>query len=97
MSKVVKVLGTGCPKCKQTTAIITEVVNDNKLDATVVKVEDIMEIMTYNVMTTPAVVIDETVVIKGRVPSKDEIFDLLKTEKPDSDMSDDNNSCCSTS
>lgn len=97
MSKVVKVLGTGCPKCKQTTAIITEVVNDNKLDATVVKVEDIMEIMTYNVMTTPAVVIDETVVIKGRVPSKDEIFDLLKMENLDSDISDENTSCCSTS
>lgn len=96
MSKVVKVLGTGCPKCKQTTAIINEVVRDNKLDATVIKVEDIMEIMTYNVMTTPAVVIDETVVIKGRVPSKDEIFDLLKTESPDADLSDENTSCCST-
>jgi small redox-active disulfide protein 2 len=97
MSKVVKVLGTGCPKCKQTTAIINEVVNVNKLDATVIKVEDIMEIMTYNVMSTPAVVIDETVVIKGRVPSKDEIFELLKTENPNSDMSDESTSCCSTS
>ena len=95
MSKVVKVLGTGCPKCKQTTAIIKEVVRDNKLNVEVVKVEDIMEIMKYNVMTTPAVVIGEKVIIKGRVPSKDEIFDLLKSENPDSDMSDENTSCCS--
>ena len=96
MSKVVKVLGTGCPKCKITTAIVTEVVNDNKIDATVEKVEDIMEIMEYNVMTTPAVVIDGVVVIKGRVPSKDEVFELLKSENPDSDISDESTSCCST-
>jgi small redox-active disulfide protein 2 len=96
MSKVVKILGTGCPKCKITTAIVTEVVKDNNLDATVVKVEDIMEIMEYNVMSTPAVVIDEVVVIKGRVPSKDEIFELLKTDNPDSDISDESTSCCGT-
>jgi len=96
MSRVVKVLGTGCPKCKQTLAIINQVVVDNKLDVEVVKVEDIMEIMTYNVMSTPVVVINETVVIKGRVPSKDEIFELLKSENPDSDMGDESNSCCST-
>ncbi len=96
MSKIVKILGTGCPKCKITTAIVTEVVNDNKMDAMVVKVEDIMEIMEYNVMSTPAVVIDEVVVIKGRVPSKDEIFKLLNTENADSDISDENTSCCSS-
>ena len=42
------------------------------------KVEDIMEIMKYNVMTTPALVIDDVVTIKGRVPSKDEVLGLLK-------------------
>ena len=96
MSKVVKILGTGCPKCKITNAIVTEVVNDNKLDVTVEKVEDIMEIMEYNVMTTPAVVIDGIVAIKGRVPSKDEVFELLKSENPDSDISDESTSCCSS-
>jgi small redox-active disulfide protein 2 len=77
MSKTIKVLGTGCAKCKQTTAIVTEVVNENKIDAKVEKVEDIIEIMKYNVMSTPAVIIDEKVVIKGRVPSKSELLDLL--------------------
>lgn len=78
MSKVIKVLGTGCPKCKSMTAIVTEVVAENNMDATIEKIEDIMEIMKYNVMTTPALVIDETIAIKGRIPSKDEVLALLK-------------------
>ena len=78
MSKIVKILGTGCPKCKQTTAIVTDVVEEHKLDVLIVKVEDIMEIMTYNVMSTPAVVVDEEVKIKGRLPSKQEVLELLK-------------------
>ena len=77
MSKVIKILGTGCAKCKQTIAIVEEVVNENNFDASVEKVEDIMEIMQYNVLSTPAVVIDEEIVIKGRVPSKTEVRDLL--------------------
>ena len=78
MSKIVKILGTGCPKCKQTTAVVTDVVEEHKLDVLIVKVEDIMEIMKYNVMSTPAVVIDEEVKIKGRLPSKQEVLELLK-------------------
>ena len=78
MSKVIKVLGTGCPKCKSMTAIVTEVVAENNMDATIEKIEEIMEIMKYNVMTTPALVIDETIAIKGRIPSKDEVLALLK-------------------
>ena len=78
MNKAIKILGTGCPKCKQTTAIVANVVNENNIDATIEKVEDIMDIMKYNVMSTPAVVIDEQVVIKGRVPSKLELLEILK-------------------
>ena len=78
MSKIVKILGTGCPKCKQTIAIVTDVVNENNIDASIEKVEDIMDIMKYDVMSTPAVVIDEQVVIKGRVPSKSELIEILK-------------------
>ena len=78
MSKIVKILGTGCPKCKQTMAIVTDVVNENNIDARIEKVEDIMDIMKYNVMSTPSVVIDEQVIIKGRVPSKSELIEILK-------------------
>ena len=50
---------------------------ENGIDATITKVEDIMEIMKYNIMTTPALVIDGKVVVKGRIPSAEEIKQLL--------------------
>ncbi|APY11353.1 thioredoxin family protein [Seonamhaeicola sp. S2-3] len=77
MSKVIKILGTGCPKCKTMTGVVEDVVSENNIDATIEKVEDIMEIMKFNVMTTPALVIDDVITIKGRVPSKDEVLALL--------------------
>ncbi len=78
MSKKIKILGTGCPKCQVMTGVVTDVVKANNIDATIEKVEDIVEIMKYNVMTTPALVIDNVIVIKGRVPSKKEVLALLK-------------------
>ncbi|MBK8566826.1 MAG: TM0996/MTH895 family glutaredoxin-like protein [Saprospiraceae bacterium] len=75
--KDIKILGTGCPKCKQTTAIVEETVSRLGIDATVEKVEDIMEIMKYNVMSTPAVVVDGNVVFKGRVPTATEVEAML--------------------
>ena len=77
MTKTIKILGTGCPKCKQTTALVEDVIKENNIDATVIKVEDIMDIMAYNIMSTPAVVIDEEVKIRGRVPSRAELLELL--------------------
>ena len=77
MIKVIKILGTGCPKCQSMTGVVRDVVSQNNIDATIEKVEDIMEIIKFNVMTTPALVIDEVITIKGRVPSKDEVLALL--------------------
>ena len=77
MSKVIKILGTGCPKCQSMTGVVIDVVSENNIEATIEKVEDIMEIMKYNVMTTPALVIDDVITIKGRIPSKDEVLALL--------------------
>lgn len=77
MSKVIKILGTGCPKCKTMTSLVKEVVSENNIDASIEKVEDIEEIMKFNVMSTPALVIDNVITIKGRIPSKDEVFALL--------------------
>ena len=79
MSKVIKVLGTGCPKCQSMTSVVKDVISENNIDATLEKVEDIMEIMKYNVMSTPALVIDDVITIKGRIPSKDEVLELLKS------------------
>lgn len=77
MTKVIKILGTGCPKCQSMTSVVKEVISENNIDATIEKVEDIMEIMKFNIMTTPALVIDDVITIKGRVPTKSEVLDLL--------------------
>jgi len=73
----IKILGPGCPKCKTLEKITREVVEQNGIDATVTKVEDILQIMKYGVMNTPALVVNEKVEIKGRVPSPDEIKQVL--------------------
>lgn len=73
----VKILGTGCPKCKTLEQMTRDIISQNNIDATVTKVDDIMDIMKYNVIATPALVIDEKVVVKGRVPSAEEIKQLL--------------------
>jgi len=73
----IQVLGTGCAKCKSLEKAVREVVAQNNIDATVSKVEDIMEIMKFNVMNTPALVVDGKVVVKGRVPSNDELKQIL--------------------
>ena len=73
----IKILGTGCGKCKTTYAVIEKVIKENNITATLTKVEDNMEIMNYNILATPAVVIDGEVKIKGRVPSEKEIKALL--------------------
>jgi len=73
----IKILGPGCPKCKTLEKMTREVVEKNGIDATVTKVEDIVAIMNYGVLTTPALVVDEKVVLKGRLPSLDELKSLL--------------------
>ncbi len=69
----IKILGTGCSKCKSLEKLTTEVVKENNFDAEISKLEDIVQIMKYGVMSTPALVINEKVMISGRVPSKEEI------------------------
>ncbi len=73
----IKVLGTGCAKCKSLEKATIEAVEKAGIQATVTKVEDIVEIMQFGVMTTPALVVDGKVIVKGRVPSSDEISQLL--------------------
>lgn len=80
ISMEIKILGPGCPKCKTLDKLTREVVEQNGIDATITKVEDIMEIMKYGVMSTPALVVDGRVLIKGRVPSSDEIKKILTSK-----------------
>lgn len=73
----VKVLGTGCPKCKALEKTVINSLAELDIAADVSKVEDIMKIMEYGVMRTPALVINGKVVFSGRVPTVNEIKDIL--------------------
>lgn len=73
----IKILGPGCPKCKALEKMTKVVVEKEGINADVSKVEDIMAIMNYGVMSTPALVVNEKVEIKGRVPSYEEIKQVL--------------------
>ena len=73
----IKVLGTGCAKCKTAEKVANEAVREMGIEAQVEKVEDIYKIMQYGVMRTPAIVINEKVIMSGKVPSKKEFIELL--------------------
>ena len=90
--KTIKILGTGCPNCKRTETVIKTVVEELNINAEIIKVEDIQDIMAYDILSTPAVVINEEIVIKGRVPSFDEMKKILSND--DSCCSDTDDSCC---
>lgn len=73
----IKVLGPGCAKCKTTYNVIEKVIKENNLDVKLTKVDDIMEMVSYNIITTPAVVVDEVVKMKGQVPTESDVKKLL--------------------
>lgn len=74
---IIKVLGTGCKKCKTLEENTKEAVQLAGIEATVEKVEDFQQIIAYGVMNTPALVIDEKVVSKGKVLKAKEIVQLF--------------------
>ncbi len=86
--KVVKILGSGCCSCDGVKKAFEEVIVENKLHVKIEKIEDIMEIMKYDVMSTPGIVIDEKVVMTGKTPTKQEIEALILDNFSSS-------SCCS--
>jgi small redox-active disulfide protein 2 len=75
---LIKILGTGCAKCQRLEQLTREVVAELGIDAQFDHVRDMPAIMAYPVMSTPALVIDEEVVVFGRMPSKEEIAGWLK-------------------
>lgn len=78
MKKIIKVLGPGCPKCKTTYNNVLEALKQMGIEADVTKVEDIEEMMKYNVLTTPVLMIDDVAKVKGRIADVKEIKELLK-------------------
>lgn len=75
--KTIKVLGPGCAKCKTTYNNVLEAVKQSGIKAEVIKVEDIEEMMKYNILTTPVLIIDEVIKVKGRVANVQEIRQFL--------------------
>lgn len=74
----IKVLGTGCANCKALYATVEQAVKDLNLDATLLKEEDILKIMEYNIFSLPALVINEKVVSAGKKLSLPEVRELFK-------------------
>lgn len=73
----IKVLGSGCSRCKKALEVVNSVVANSGIDAQVEYVDDIVQVMEYNVMGTPAVVVDGVVKIKGSVPREKEVREAL--------------------
>ncbi len=83
--KEIKILGSGCAKCSQLADVVKAVIETEGIEASMEKVEDVQAIMAYEVLSTPALVVDGEVRSKGRIPSYDEIKEILTTKK---------HSCC---
>ena len=78
--KRIQILGSGCAKCKALTENVKKAVEEAGLEARIEKVEDIREIMKFNILTTPALAIDGNVKAAGRILSADEIKKLIVVE-----------------
>jgi len=73
----IKILGPGCANCKTMERNTRQALDNGDFDATIEKVEDMSDIMTYGVMSTPSLVVDEEVLVTGRVPSARDIETML--------------------
>jgi small redox-active disulfide protein 2 len=75
----IKILGGGCPKCRRLEELAREAASDLGVEANFTKVKDMDAIMAYDVVSTPALVIDEAVKSSGRIPRKEEIAQWIRT------------------
>jgi len=73
----IKILGPGCARCQQLEITVREVVRELGMNATVEDVKDIKKIREYPILATPGLVIDEKLVLYGRVPSKSEVIKII--------------------
>jgi len=77
----IKILGTGCPKCKRLEELTREALAEAGIEAVITKVSDVNAIMAYQIMSTPGLVINEELKSAGRLPRKEEIIAWLKESK----------------
>ena len=75
----IKILGGGCPNCNRLEKVTRQALEEMGVEATVTKVTDFGDIMAYDILSTPGLVIHETVVSSGRVPRKDKVMSMITT------------------
>jgi len=76
----IKILGSGCAKCKKLDEKVSEIVTNNNIAADVIKVEDLNEMMKYGIMMTPALVVNEKLKCYGNIPKEEQIIKWLNEE-----------------
>lgn len=74
---IIKILGTGCPKCKALYASVEWAIKELWIQASIERIEDMNDILQYDLMSTPGLVIDEKLVMAGKVPSVEELVKIL--------------------
>ena len=78
----IKILGSGCSNCAKLEKVVREAVDDLGIVVEIEKVQDVAEIISYGVMSTPALVIDEVVKLVGKVPNRVRVVEILKQALP---------------
>ncbi len=76
----IEVLGPGCPKCDNTYDKVRQALNDLQMEVELVKITDVFQIMDRGVNLTPALIIDGKVVLEGRVPTVEQITEILREQ-----------------
>ena len=80
----IKILGTGCPNCKRLESETRKAVENLDVEAEFIKVTDYQDIMSYDILSTPGLVINDKVVASGKIPSQGELTSLISSALEDS-------------
>lgn len=83
---IIKILGTWCPKCKLLQKIVEDAIKELSITANVIKVDTMEEIMQYDIMSMPALVVDEKIILAGTIPTPKEMLDILEHQKLSKDF-----------
>jgi small redox-active disulfide protein 2 len=81
----IKILGPGCPNCKKLAQLTEQAVKELGIEATIEKVEAMQEIMKYRILMTPGLVINEKLVLAGKVPNQKELLNIINKERVSND------------
>lgn len=76
----IKILGIGCPKCRRLEEKVKDIVSENNISAEVVKVTEVNDMIKYNIMMTPGLVVNEKLKSSGNIPQDEQILNWIKEE-----------------